>query len=141
MDASFECAECRRLFPRWFGRCPSCGAWNSARRPRVGGADAEVVPFPSREGSAERRPCGIGELDRVAGGGLVQGSVVLLSGEPGAGKSTLALQLLGSCGGRGLLVAAEESPSQVALRAARLGCDLEAGRLVAATAVEDVCSA
>ncbi len=133
----FLCAECGNESPKWFGRCPHCGAWNSAREgpgrreataPRAGygatSATAAPVRFEEIEGRAEDRwRSGIGELDRVLGGGLVPGSLVLIGGDPGIGKSTLALQLAGALGRAGksvLYVSGEESPRQTKMRAERL---------------------
>jgi len=129
----FRCGECGAGAPKWAGRCPACDEWNTlveeVERPAgVGapGAAAEravpIVEVDAHEWAA--RPTGVGELDRVLGGGLVPGSVTLLGGEPGIGKSTLLLQALASLaagGARCLLVSAEESRQQVRLRAERLG--------------------
>jgi DNA repair protein RadA/Sms len=116
------------------GRCPSCDAWGTlveeiaAARTEVGHAVAPgSAPVPIAEvkvDAAERRSTGVEELDRVLGGGLVPGSVTLLAGEPGMGKSTLLLQSLGAMAAAGLrclLVTAEESPAQVRMRAERVG--------------------
>ena len=129
-----RCTDCGESAPRWLGRCPSCGAWNSlveeldhpAASP-WGAASGRGRPVPIGDidlavGGA--RPTGIAELDRVLGGGLVPGSVTLVGGEPGIGKSTLLLQALAAmatAGSRALLVTAEESAPQVGLRAERLG--------------------
>lgn len=136
---SLTCTECGYQVSQWCGRCPQCGAWESfaqepARpRTRAGGqasgravivAAAPVALGDIEAASHQRLATGIGELDRVLGGGLVRGSVVLLAGEPGAGKSTLALQAaagLEATGARVLLVCGEESVDQVAARARRLG--------------------
>ncbi len=138
-----RCGECGAESPRWLGRCPECGVWGSlveAAAPRARSAaplaapGAGPVPIGSVEpNDVERYPTGIAELDRVLGGGLVPGSVTLLVGEPGMGKSTLLLQALGrltAAGARALLIGAEESPRQVRLRAERVGA-LEAGLLLA----------
>ena len=142
----FLCAECGNESPKWFGRCPHCGAWNSAREgpgrreattPRAGYGSALASPAPRRfeeiEGSAEDRwRSGIGELDRVLGGGLVPGSLVLIGGDPGIGKSTLALQLAGALGRAGksvLYVSGEESPRQTKMRAERLALQKGAAEL------------
>jgi DNA repair protein RadA/Sms len=126
-----RCGDCGAAAPRWTGRCAECGAWNSIVE------DVTTTPGtvePAAAGpitavdaaNAAPAPTGIGELDRVLGGGLVRGSVTLLGGEPGIGKSTLLLQALGAIarsGRRVLLVSAEESAQQVRLRAERLGAD------------------
>jgi DNA repair protein RadA/Sms len=124
-----RCTECQAASPRWTGRCAECGAWNSIVEdlaPPVSGAHVAVTPLLQAEqaAAAPARATGIPELDRVLGGGLVPGSVTLLGGEPGIGKSTLLLQALAAIaatGRRTLLVSAEESADQVRLRAERLG--------------------
>jgi len=128
---TYVCVECHAASPRWVGRCPACGNWNTlAEMPAGRGRAAPgalpaspAVPITELAGQAEaHRPTGVGELDRVLGGGLVAGSVVLLAGEPGIGKSTLLLQVLARLAdaGRVLYVSAEESREQVRLRAERL---------------------
>lgn len=130
---SYQCRGCGAAFVRWLGQCPSCGEWNSLEvitDARVSRSSAAVRPAAvihelsalDEEGS-ERLPSAIAEWDRVLGGGIVPGSVVLLGGDPGVGKSTLALQLAGSlarAGNRVIYVSGEESPQQVSLRARRL---------------------
>ena len=120
------CRECGTTAPRWAGRCAGCGQWNTIDEARA----TPGAPFATRTLAAQGlgddtpAPTGVGELDRVLGGGLVAGSTTLLFGEPGAGKSTLALMVLRERALRGdgvALVAAEESPGQVARRARRLG--------------------
>ncbi|MHB1927911.1 MAG: DNA repair protein RadA [Acidimicrobiales bacterium] len=131
-----RCSECGGSTPRWAGRCPSCGSWSTlveelVERPGSGGRATEfgrpaVNPVELTElesGAADPVPTDIEELDRVLGGGLVPGSVTLLGGEPGVGKSTLLLQVVGAmaaAGARCLLVSAEESGAQVRRRAERL---------------------
>lgn len=131
-----RCSDCGASFPKWSGRCLSCGAWNSLVED-VEGPDeshatlaAGLALVPPGEATpigdvnpneSDPVPTGIGELDRVLGGGLVPGSVTLLGGEPGIGKSTLLLQLLAGATGPTLYVTAEESAQQVRLRADRLG--------------------
>jgi len=154
--SAFVCQQCAHAAPRWLGQCPGCGAWNSLveealAAPRPRGARAATAPGATPQplaavsaGQALRRTTGLGELDRVLGGGLVAGSVVLVGGDPGIGKSTLALQACGALARQGvpvLYVAGEESPEQVRLRADRLGM-AEAGVLVVAeTAAEAVADA
>jgi len=124
-----RCIACGHESAQWLGRCPSCGEWGSlveaSASASVAATDAVPVPIAEVDGlGAARMPTGVGELDRVLGGGLVAGSVTLLGGEPGMGKSTLLLQALGAMaapGRRVLLVSAEESAAQVRLRADRLG--------------------
>jgi DNA repair protein RadA/Sms len=129
---SFACSECGHAEPKWQGRCPGCGAWNTMAEERVvpaarsAPAARPAVAVPLREVDAvavRRLATGIGELDRVLGGGLVPGSLVLIGGSPGIGKSTLttmALANLVAAGRSALYVSAEESPAQVRLRAERL---------------------
>jgi DNA repair protein RadA/Sms len=129
----YLCRDCGQAAPRWVGRCPGCGEWNTleeappAGRPGGGPGGGRVQPVRLVEidaGAAAVVPTGLGELDRVMGGGLVASSVTLIAGEPGIGKSTLLLQVLASLerrGRRSMLVSAEESPAQVRLRASRLG--------------------
>jgi DNA repair protein RadA/Sms len=134
----FACTECGAQQPRWLGRCPECGAWNALVEEGIPGRETgardllRVEPAPGaakpralREIEASGAPrieTGVGELDRVLGGGLVPGSVVLLGGEPGVGKSTLALQLASAARTPGpiLYVTGEESEQQLRLRAERL---------------------
>ncbi|OGO59271.1 MAG: DNA repair protein RadA [Chloroflexi bacterium RBG_16_72_14] len=141
-QSRYVCQSCGASVLRWEGQCRSCGEWNTLvetvireepRRPSaaaLAGAAAVPVALSHPDTAAEaRRPVGIGELDRVLGGGLVAGSVVLIGGEPGIGKSTLLLQVAagvangtgGAPGGDVLYATGEESTSQVRLRAARLG--------------------
>ncbi len=127
----FVCGECGYETPRWMGKCPQCGSWNTLveeervspkRSTRTAGAKA--VPLQSVLVDAQKRSStGIGELDRVLGGGLVDGMVVLLGGDPGIGKSTLLLQVADTLSETRtvLYVSGEESRSQIRLRADRLG--------------------
>ena len=136
---SYECDACGHRPPKWVGRCPECGEWGSivessdgvqpaalrAVRPRTPAQPARPIATISVE-PARYRPTGVPELDRVLGGGLVPGAVVLLAGEPGVGKSTLLLEVAqqwaaSGSGGPALVVSAEESASQVRLRAERVG--------------------
>ena len=125
----YYCRECGARAPRWLGRCPECGLWNTLEE--ASGPDppaatvAAPVPLVEAAAAREARLCtGIGEFDRVLGGGLVQGSVVLLGGDPGIGKSTLLLAVahrVSRAAGSVLYVTGEESVYQVHLRAVRLG--------------------
>lgn len=129
-----RCTECGASHPKWAGRCPACGAWNSLVEEVESPDDISTLAagmslFPAGVAvpicevstlTSGPRATGISELDRVLGGGLVPGSVTLLGGEPGIGKSTLLLQLLAGWSGRSLYVSAEESAQQVRLRAGRL---------------------
>jgi DNA repair protein RadA/Sms len=129
----FSCSACGAQTPKWHGRCPSCGEWNTLAEERAAPARSARTarsaprPVPLREVRAERAArlsTAIGELDRVLGGGLVPGSLVLLGGSPGIGKSTLtniALGHLAAAGRRTLYVSGEESAAQIRLRAERLG--------------------
>jgi DNA repair protein RadA/Sms len=129
----FVCGACGHVSPSWAGRCSDCGAWGEIHEerhaPAAGGAGARVAVEPLVAGGVPdpaRLATGFPDLDRVLGGGLVAGSVVLLAGPPGIGKSTLLLQWLsamGAAGSAGLLVSGEESRAQVAARARRLGVD------------------
>jgi len=126
----YTCQQCGYESPRWLGRCPQCQEWNSLVQAEVPTAPPTLRPHPGPRRLIEvdpalqsRRTTGLTELDRVLGGGVVPGSVVLLGGEPGIGKSTLLLQashLFAELHGPVLYVCAEESVQQVAMRAARL---------------------
>jgi DNA repair protein RadA/Sms len=135
---SFFCTECGNEFPKWAGKCPACGAWNTiveqTRSAPVKGRTAaparKARPITELETADEIRfSTGIGELDRVLGGGAVQGSMVLVGGAPGIGKSTLMLQICSSlCKfAKVLYVSGEESEHQLKLRAKRL--QVESGQL------------
>ncbi len=155
---AYVCSQCGAEHVRWQGQCAECGAWNAlsefsvspvrpmaaARRGGYAGdaaGAARVQPLAVVAEQAEvRTSIGIGELDRVLGGGLVDGSVVLIGGDPGIGKSTLLLQMLGALGERlsGLYVTGEESLAQVASRARRLGLPLAPLRALAETCIERI---
>jgi DNA repair protein RadA/Sms len=141
--ATYSCTACGHAAPRWFGRCPECRAWSSARAGADSDAALDVVTLEART-PPSRWPTGSPELDRVLGGGLVPGSVILLAGEPGIGKSTLVLQLvegLVACGARSLLATSEESLDQVGLRAARLGIAHSHVRAAASSSLQAVLAA
>ena len=155
---AYVCTDCGAEHSKWQGQCTECGAWNTlseivvepakagAAMPRRGGyaghADAaKITRLAAVAALAEQRNAtGIGELDRVLGGGLVAGSVVLIGGDPGIGKSTLLLQMLGTFGTRlrGLYVTGEESLAQVAARGQRLGMSLEGLEALAETSIERI---
>ncbi len=134
----YICSECGYKSSKWLGRCPTCDAWNTfeeetdspipekKRANALGNSDNHAVTFAELEmPDYMRDTTGLSELDRVLGGGLVTGSVVLLSGEPGIGKSTLLMQISDSLGEsrRVLYVSGEESGGQLKMRARRLGVD------------------
>ncbi|MGA7297135.1 MAG: DNA repair protein RadA [Rhodanobacteraceae bacterium] len=159
---AYVCGDCGAEYAKWQGSCTACGAWDTLTRvvleqasrdgkPSVGAQRSsyagnaaghpEVTALTEVDLTAESRSVtGIGELDRVLGGGLVHGSVVLIGGDPGIGKSTLLLQVLGLLGERlpGLYVTGEESLAQVASRGQRLGLDLGPIRALAETCVERI---
>lgn len=134
VKSSYVCQNCGATSVKWLGRCPSCGQWNTFVEQRVAEApkrasmisvSRQAVPEPLanvRNSNEERVDCGVDEINRLLGGGMVPGSLILLGGEPGIGKSTLALQLaLSPTLGKVLYVSGEESANQVKMRADRLG--------------------
>ena len=150
VTVQFSCAECGTTSGRWLGKCPGCGAFGSLVEELHGStteraAAVALKPVPIGSVAAEestRISSGVPELDRVLGGGLVPGSLVLVGGEPGVGKSTLLLTALGAIargGRRALLVTGEESAAQVSLRAARLG-GTESVEILAETELDAVCA-
>ncbi len=150
---AYVCAACGYTTPRWQGKCPGCEAWNtleetvqsaqSDKKPnkRPAGTGQDAVALRDIEASEQpHQTTGIDELDRVLGGGIVEGSMLLVGGEPGVGKSTLLLQvcaLLSRLGKRVLYISGEESARQIKLRAVRLGADRE-GLLVLSENAMDV---
>ena len=140
-NTAFFCSECGYESAKWFGQCPACKAWNTfveepiASKSSVKGISAvrkestykDNHPVSLKEINSEekeRTSTGIGELDRVLGGGIVQGSLVLVGGDPGIGKSTLLLQMcyyLSDAGNKVLYISGEESLRQIKLRAERIG--------------------
>ncbi len=172
MKTIFQCQSCGHASPKWLGKCPDCGAWNSfseerqspktLKSPGAFGDVAEAQPLSTITGGRElRNSVGIQELDRVLGGGLVDGAIVLIGGDPGIGKSTLILQALAKIADKKsspehasaqptsrttlnrqrstvLYVSGEESPEQIKLRAERLSINSEAIILLPETLVENI---
>ena len=149
---SFICQNCGAASHRWQGKCEACGEWNTltdesgvrasgpGRAPRKGRLFA-LEPLAGEAHDAPRLPCGIAELDRVTGGGFVHGSVLLMAGDPGIGKSTLLIQAaaaLARGGHRAVYISGEEAVAQVRLRAERLGLSDAKVELAAETSVEDI---
>jgi DNA repair protein RadA/Sms len=145
----FVCQSCGASASRWAGRCDACGAWNtlaeegaaapsrSARKGRL----FVIEPLKGETLEAPRLASGVGEFDRVTGGGLVRGSVLLLGGDPGIGKSTLLLEVAATfarVGHRAVYISGEEAVAQIRLRAERLGLSDAAVELAAETSVEDI---
>ncbi len=133
----FVCQSCGQRTPKWMGKCPGCEEWNTLAEERIkgagskrktgkGGGDGNSVQPVTQVAplTQNRLVTGIGEFDRTLGGGLVEGSLILIGGDPGIGKSTLLLQSMGEMaisGAKVLYVSGEESPAQIKLRADRLG--------------------
>lgn len=159
MKTNYVCTSCGYYSSKWYGKCPECNEWNTFEEQAVESTVASKTTVKRRKTydappsaskakriseigiSADRRfITGIGEFDRVLGGGLVKGSVVLLSGEPGIGKSTLLLQLCQTVGTNGsiLYVSGEESPSQIKIRAERVGVDTENLKVLCETNISSV---
>jgi DNA repair protein RadA/Sms len=147
MVTSYICSECAHTSLQWVGRCPSCGKWDSLCETssvvRKSRGNVSVIPLSAIDPTSRTTySTGITEFDRVLGEGLVSGSVVLLAGEPGVGKSTLTLQAaagLEASGVKVLMVNGEESPEQIAHRAARVG-GLGSIGIVDSTDLDEICS-
>ena len=159
MKTNYVCNQCGNITAKWFGKCPECGAWNSMEEQA---AEPVLTPSKTRRPAFDRDAVaehpkamkmkdvtfqndtrfltGLGEFDRVLGGGLVQGSVVLISGEPGIGKSTLLLQICQNVGQNAklLYVTGEESLEQIKLRAVRVGVDTDNLMLLSETSVNRI---
>ena len=126
----FLCNSCGNEFPKWHGQCPACSEWGTlsefhppkTRRKSKGSPAKKTTELRTLTNKKDRKrsTSGLNEVDRVLGGGLLPGSMILLGGQPGIGKSTLALQIVAGCGQKALYVSAEESEDQLALRADRL---------------------
>src|SRR6266849_11130746 len=152
---SFVCQNCGAAYNRWQGKCESCGEWNTLIEVDVTGATTMPVSIRSRRKGrlfkletltgksheAPRLASGMAELDRVTGGGFVRGSVLLVGGDPGIGKSTLLTQatsLMARAGHRAVYISGEEAVAQVRLRSDRLGLASAPVELAAETSVEDI---
>ncbi len=150
----FVCGECGYETPKWVGKCPGCGEWNTmvedVRLPQKAAVSAaprpahtfSEMPLSQINAADEHRfVTGISELDRVLGGGIVKGSVILLSGDPGIGKSTILLQVCNALQGdiKILYVSGEESAIQIKLRAKRIGVESDAVSVMTETDVQTVC--
>src|SRR6201986_1320991 len=136
-SSSYICQNCGAVYGRWQGKCDACGEWNTiaeensatARRQHAGRAPDKGRPFAlepltGETHDAPRLACGVAEFDRVTGGGFVRGSVLLIAGDPGVGKSTILIQVaagLARAGQRTVYISGEEAVAQVRLRAERLG--------------------
>ena len=150
----FICQSCGYQVPKWMGRCPGCQEWNTFVEERVIeekiperdllGFEAEASPMPITQIVSEeknRLQIGIGEFDRVLGGGIVFGSVILVGGDPGIGKSTLLLQMMGRLSSeerKVLYISGEESLQQTKMRADRLGVSSDHLFVVSETSLEKI---
>src|SRR5215218_4630930 len=152
----FVCSSCGHIEPKWLGRCPDCGEWSTfieevredkkaagfaaraanAKGPGRAAGSTLALKEVRTEREGGRIDTGITELNRVLGGGIVPGSMVLVAGEPGVGKSTLLLQVMGNFGEGCLMISGEESPRQVALSARRLGVEGKGFRVLSETDVD-----
>ena len=150
----FICSKCDAQFPKWSGRCSECGGWGTLVQQATGGGEqrgikntkpAELIDLDKikTDSKNNRLATGITEIDRVFGGGVVIGSLVLLGGEPGIGKSTIVAQIANALGQNSVVLYAsgEESASQVKLRLERLNCRLDNLKFVSETKVEAIISA
>jgi len=152
IKTTFQCQACGYTSPKWLGKCPDCGAWNSFSEERADPKSLKSIFFETglsrpqplskiTGGIENRNSTGIMEFDRVLGGGLVNGAMILVGGDPGIGKSTLLLQAASKISekmGTVLYVSGEESPEQIKLRAERLSIDSEKIVLYPETVVENI---
>ena len=149
----YQCQTCGYVSPKWLGRCPDCGEWNGLVEERKGAItrQSSLASHPSKskpqplssiaKGYKQRASTGIKELDRVLGGGVVAGSIILIGGDPGIGKSTLLLQTLSGLSkqyGTVLYVSGEESPEQIKIRSERLSINSEDIILISETSLESM---
>lgn len=152
----YVCQNCGSVYPKWQGKCDACGEWNTILEEKVGGEGfsnfspkrrkgdiIDFVPLSGAQEKLERLTTGIKELDRVCGGGLVAGSVILVGGDPGIGKSTLLLQACAKIAGlpahpEVYYISGEEAIDQVRIRAKRLQLDQAPVKLASATEIKDI---
>ena len=146
----YSCQNCGFQSPKWLGRCPDCQQWNTLveEQPVTSSGHSRALPQPGKpqkltdisSSEEDRLSCGLAELDRTLGGGVVPGSLILVGGDPGIGKSTLLLQAFARLAesGTALYVTAEESTRQVKLRAERLGVKTDNLYLLAETSLEQI---
>ena len=138
----FVCTKCGHQTGKWMGFCSQCRSNGTLERLVAAGRAASVTPISAVPlAEAERVSTGLGEIDRALGGGLVAGSAIVVGGEPGAGKSTLVLQIAGSMVARGLrvlVVSGEESPAQIAMRASRIDGSYDGVELATSHDVDEV---
>ena len=152
----YVCSACGYETPRWMGKCPGCNAWNTMEEQAPQASVSQAAPVKANkqrggtgakalrldeipEENAARASTGIGELDRVLGGGVVEGSLMLVGGDPGIGKSTLLLQVsehLARQGARVLYISGEESARQIKMRARRLGVAADSLLILSETAMD-----
>ena len=152
--SSYKCQNCNFYYSKWAGQCTECGSWSSIEKDEVltkgpirkvfsgkRGKSIELQTLSSEEIEPTRLRTKVNEFDRVLGGGLVQASAVLLSGDPGIGKSTLLLQIATSVADEGanvIYISGEESPSQIRMRARRLGKDQSSLKIASETNLKDI---
>ena len=151
----FSCANCGAQFPKWSGRCLECGAWGTLAQETKDSHQAKAQELKKispakiidlkdiKGGDLKRLSTGLKEADRVLGGGLVPGSLILLSGEPGIGKSTLVAQIAGAPNSnlKVIYASGEESAAQVKNRLERLNCRLDKFKFISETNVEKIIAA
>ena len=149
----FVCQSCGTIAPRWSGKCDGCNEWNTIVEEAINetpkgmsgrskGRELNFVPFKGTEKIIDRKMTGIAEFDRALGGGLVEGSAVLIGGDPGIGKSTLLLQAVGKLSDNYTCayISGEESVNQIRMRANRIGIPSEKAELCSANSVRDIIS-
>ncbi len=150
IKTSFVCSDCGFESPKWIGKCPDCEAWNSfveqkidtkSKSSKIQAHAREVIPLSLNETKEKRIPLKMEEINRVLGGGIMESSLMLLTGEPGIGKSTLTLQICDQLAGGSakiLYVSGEESQNQIASRAKRLGIESERLSFIAETNLDTI---